>query len=192
MIPAKTVNHLFHENTQLKYCSELTNTNISEIHSFDVSLQIRYFFRGCDKSCYYQSIANEGFRCKNRYTPLKLSASMSAVTQHFLITYPVFILTSRGYNGFCIWTLQMLYYPLKYYSVHVIVLRYWQCGSKMLTSLCSITWNGIWNRLFAKITSSWKKTRLQYLVSNMLILYYIVPYNTHVMQEMLLAFKRIN
>ena len=30
---------------------------------------------------------------------LKLSASLSAVTQHFLITYPVFILTSRGYNG---------------------------------------------------------------------------------------------
>jgi len=44
----------------------------------------------------------EGFRCKNRYTALKLSVSMSAVTQHFLITYPVFILTSRGYNGFCI------------------------------------------------------------------------------------------
>ena len=62
---------------------------------------------------------------------------------------------------------EMLYYPLKYYSV--IVLRYWQCGSKMLTSLCSITWNGIWNRLFAKITSSWKKPRLQYLVSNILV-----------------------
>ena len=42
--------------------------------------------------------------------------------QHFVSTYPVFILTSRGYTGFCIYVVYVVFY-----LIHVLAPYMWWC-----------------------------------------------------------------